>query len=305
MKTNTTILMNYLRITVYLMFLLLTTHVMAGSVSLYLENDCLEKMPDSSTSDGYYTAGESIEYESTGNWGLRLKSQIHTPSDKDSNQPDYSDRPYCGLLYGEYFKKIYKDNHENRYSIGIGVVGPVSGGEWIQTELHTLIRSSPPMGWKYQIDNELVAQIAYYRTYSLFIGKYIEFRPYIGANLGNYLMNIELGNTIRIGWNIPKNFNPTIRSVADNFWDNICVYGFVGGKAYGVVRNMSLDGNLFKENTITVEKEYIVGDGLLGLCVGMYGFEITVTHVERTGEFTTQGRDAKFDSLQIFFLLSL
>lgn len=287
-------------IVVFIIIICIHEFCYADSVSFYLENDFLEKMPDSSTSDGYYSAGESIQYESDKNWGLRLKSQIYTPSDKDSDQPDYSDRPYCGLLYGEYFKKTYCNNYENLYTIGLGVVGPASGGEWLQTEFHKLIKSKPPMGWKYQIYNEPVVQIGYYRTYSLFLNKYIEFRPYAGANLGNYLINAELGNVVRAGWNLPKNFDPVIRSTPrGNFWNNIYAYGFVGGKAYGVARNMSLDGNTFKESIVTVDKEYVVGDGLIGICIGIYNFEITATHIERTHEFQTQTRDSRFDSFQI------
>jgi hypothetical protein len=62
---------------------------------------------------------------------------------------------------------------------------------------------------------------------------------------------------------------------------------------------MSLDGNTFQDNVVTVDKEYIVGDGLIGLCFGIYNFEITASHVEKSKEFQTQERDARFDSLQI------
>ena len=280
-------------------FFLLIKNIYSDSFSLYEENDFLEKDTSGDVTDGFYTQGLQLRYENDANWGLKIGQQIYTPSNKDSDQPQYGDRPYCGWAHAEYFKKLYQENYEQVFEIGLGVVGPASGGEWIQTEFHKLIHSSPPLGWKYQIYTEPTLQFAYYRTYSLFLNKYIEFRPYAGANLGNYLINAELGNIVRAGWNLPKNFDPVIRSVArGSFWNNIYAYGFVGGKAYGVARNMSLDGNTFRESIVTVDKEYVVGDGLAGLCLGIYNFELTFSHVERTREFQSQTRDERFDSFQ-------
>lgn len=288
------------KIVVCLMFFLLVKNTNADSISLYEENDFLEKDAFGSVTDGFYTQGFQCRYENDNNWGIKLGQQIYTPSNKDDPNPQFGDRPYCGWLHGEYFKKIYRDNCEQVFEIGIGIVGPASGAEWVQTEFHKLIKSNIPLGWDYQIYTEPTIQFAYYRTYSFFFGRYVELRPHVGANLGNYLLNAELGATVRAGWNIPKNFGPVVRSVArGGFWNNIYAYGFVGSKGYGVARNMSLDGNTFKESIVTVDKEYVVGDGLIGICIGIYNFEITATHIERTHEFQTQTRDSRFDSFQI------
>ena len=274
----------------------------ANQISLYEENDCLEKN-NGDVTDGYYTQGFSVRYEDDANWGLKLSQQIYTPENKDDPNPQYNDRPYAGWLHGEWFKKTFNENYENYYEIGLGIVGPASGGEWVQTEVHKLIKSSPPMGWKWQLNNEPTMQLAYYRTYSIFACEYIEFRPYAGVNLGNALTDAEMGNIIRLGYNIPKNFDPVIRSVKKDgsFMNNTYAYTFVGGKVYGVARNIFLDGNTFSDNEVTVDKENIVGDALLGLCLGVYNVEVTITHVERTKEFETQTRNNRFDSIQLCY----
>jgi hypothetical protein len=276
----------------------------SASLSIYEENDVLEPDGKGSNVDGYYTQGLQFKYENDNNWGIKLAQQIYTPENKDDPNPQYGDRPYAGWLHSEFFKKTYKENYENYYEIGLGIVGPYSLAEEAQIEIHKLIGSHPPMGWKYQLNNEPTLQLAYYRTYSLFVNKYIEFRPYAGANLGNALTDVELGNIIRVGYNLPKNFDPVIKAFKlenKSFLDNIYAYGFLGGKAYGVARNIFLDGNTFSDNIVTVDKENVVGDGLIGLCIGIYNFEVTATHVERTDEFKTQIRPEKFDSLQIHY----
>lgn len=242
-----------------------------------------------------------MRYENDNNWGLKLAQQIYTPENKDDPNPQYNDRPYAGWIHGEYFKRIFKDNYEDYYEIGLGIVGPASLAEETQTEFHKLLNMALPMGWKWQLNNEPTLQLAYYRTYSIFLNNYIEFRPYGGANLGNALCNIELGNIVRFGYNLPKIFDPVIREFKKekSFWDKTYVYGFVGGKVYGVARNIFLDGNTFSHNEVTVNKENVVGDGLGGICFGIYRFEFTFTHIERTDEYRTQTRAERFDSIQL------
>ncbi len=275
----------------------------AGKFSLYEENDVLVSDGKGSNNDGYYTQGFQMKYQNYNNWGLKLAQQIYTPENKDDPNPQYGDRPYAGWLHGEFFKKTYEENYENYYEIGLGIVGPASLAEDTQSGFHKIFGMNLPMGWKYQLNNEPTLQLAYYRTYSLFVNKYMEFRPFAGVNLGNALTDVEIGNILRVGYNIPKkDFDPVIHAYKNekkSFWDKVYAYGFVGGKVYGVARNIFLEGNTFSDNIVTVDPNRVVGDGLGGLCLGLYNFEISFTHIYRTDEFKTQTRPEIFDALQI------
>ena len=271
-------------------------------MSIYEENDVLWGV------DGFYSQGLQLSYLNTNNWGLRLGQQIYTPSNKDSGQPQYGDRPYAGYSSLTFFKDYYRDNNAiDSFEIGSGIVGPYSGGEWCQTEIHKLIKSAPPQGWKYQIYTEPIIQLAYYRTYSIFLNKYMEYRPLGGVNLGNALTDAELGTTVRAGYNIPKRFDPIIRVSASPFdehksiMDQMFGYGFIGVKGKLIARNIFLDGNTFRESIVTVDKVPLVADFYIGASIGLKYVELTYTHVERSQEFYTQTRANRFDSIQVTY----
>jgi hypothetical protein len=273
----------------------------ADSVSIYAENDCLEKMPDDSSSDGYYTAGEQITYHNDDNWGVKIASQIYTPSDKNNPLPEYNDRPYAGWLHLDVYQTYYRENKAiDTFTLGLGVVGPASGGEWIQTEVHKLIDSSPPMGWEYQLKNEPTIQLSSYRMYSVFLNKWMEYRPSAGVDLGNARTDLALGNTIRTGYNIPNDFDPVIKKIK-SFQDEFYAYAFVSCNGQLVLHDIFLDGNTFKDNEVTVDKKPLVADFHFGISLGLKYIDVTVTHVERTKEFETQTRDNRFDSIQISY----
>jgi hypothetical protein len=64
--------------TVLLVVILMTTGLIcwSDSVSIYTENDVWQY------TDGWYTSGQAIEYQSDDLWGLKIAQEIYTPASK-------------------------------------------------------------------------------------------------------------------------------------------------------------------------------------------------------------------------------
>jgi hypothetical protein len=88
-----------------------------------------------------------------------------TPDDIELRHPKKGDLSYAGLLfYNDSFIHVY-DDHADRIGVTIGVVGPSSGAEWSQKNVHEVIGSDRPAGWPEQIKDEIVFQFSRARSW--------------------------------------------------------------------------------------------------------------------------------------------
>lgn len=283
-----------------LALVLATSRLFADSFSIYEENDCLEKDSSGSTIDGYYTQGLQLQYENDSQWGIKMAQQIYTPENKDSDKPQYGDRPYAGYLHGAWYKNFVKDNQNDYLKIDIGIIGPASLAEETQKEFHRWFKMAQPQGWQYQLRNEPALNVAYYKSCAYRFNKWIEFNPLAGANGGNVLIDAEIGSFIRCGYNMPRLFNPTIFSFSSTKEDSFFIYTFAGVIGQAIAYDHLLDGSLFQDEQVTVKHNTFVANGSIGAAVGYRGFELSIAHTEITEQWNTQpNRYAKYDSIKI------
>lgn len=288
-----------------LMLLTTASVCMADSISIYEENDVLEKDSSGSTVDGFYTQGLQFQYENDNHWGLKLGQQIFTPENKDSSLPQYGDRPYAGYLHGAYFQHFLAGQQDDYIQVDVGVIGPASCAEQVQDGFHRMCGMARPQGWKYQLKNEPTLNLAYFKSYSHRFYPWLEYKPFAGVNAGNVLVDAEIGNFIRAGYNLPRSFNPTIYSFsAENRRmkdKSFFAYAFAGVVGQAIAYDHLLDGSLFQDEQVTVRHNNLVANGSIGVAAGYGAFELTFTHVEVTEQFSGQARFNKYDSIKIAY----
>ena len=102
-----------------------------------------------------------FEKETAKGWKIVLGQQIWTPEDIESTTPVEDERPYAGLLFLETSVYQYSPNRTDQYSFMLGTVGPNSLAEQGQKFIHGIIGSDEPMGWDYQIENQIVFNLGY------------------------------------------------------------------------------------------------------------------------------------------------
>lgn len=143
---------------------------------------------------------------------ISLMEIMITPDDIESSVPVYDDVPYSGTLALHFSLFAWNDTELDDFHVGIGVVGPSSGAEQIQKGIHTLTGNTDPAGWDHQLGNHLIFNLGYlhgvrsYETQLTDTVKMEWFNSYF-ADIGNYYIGAGAGTLLRIGSNVPRNFD--------------------------------------------------------------------------------------------------
>jgi len=136
----------------------------------------------------------------------------------------------------------------------------------------------------------------------------------LGAGLGNLFIGAHAGAQIRFGWNLPNDFGKSlIRPGSDTNappdklhpgsskpFHRLGVHVFAGVDGAYVLRNLTLDGNTFRESH-SVDREPIVGTFIAGVGFNVYRFKISFSHVYQTKAFKTQKDEEEYGSMTLSF----
>lgn len=144
-------------------------------------------------------------------WGLKVTQRMWTPSEIKIDVPQPYDRPYAGLLQFEQHTAFYSSNIAQKSWLALGVIGPASGTEQLQGNIHKLLGASTPLGWDYQIENTPTIELAYEIDYLLLRGSapldsQFEISAFNHNTLGNVRSDINVGLTLRWGVNLEQSF---------------------------------------------------------------------------------------------------
>jgi lipid A 3-O-deacylase len=224
------------------------------------------------------------------NLGLVLGQNMYTPQDILATNLITDDRPYAGWLYtgAVLLRRGVTPTHHipvmDSFELDLGIVGPEAlAGEGQRTVHSWRFPDDIPQGWHNQLKTEPGLLLKGARLWRLSPGgadRFVDLIPHVGAQLGNIQVSAAAGATLRLGWNLPRDFGiQTIDSTASVHGGTTSSdpsFGFhVFGRAEGraVARNLFLDGNSFRDGP-NVEKEPFVTDFSWG-----FAFQIT-RHIE-------------------------
>ncbi len=245
------------------------------------------------------------------NVGFAIGQNMYTPINKLSYSAIPGDWPYAGLLYGSLiFQRRGTTGNSvptlDSYELDIGVVGPASFAKDIQRQWHRWIAGDLPQGWANQLKNEPGLELKCARYWRLTpnekVGRYFDFVPHVGADIGNIRLDANAGGFLRFGYNLPQDFGvslidgtaPSIAPVKTEKGRWFSCHIFVGGEGRIVGRDIFLDGNSFA-HSLSVNKENLVGDFMWGGGFMLFQhFEANFTGVIRGDRFENQpgGTDA-------------
>lgn len=295
------------------------------TLTFQIEND------DVGGSDRHYTSGNRLACAGSmpgiikrqlqplvpdgmeGRFGSRygLGYNFYTPD--DISEPDLieDDQPYAGWLYLDFGfdTEVRSASGDIRYldnlSLQVGVVGPLAGGEEVQTFSHDVLNATEPEGWDNQLDNEPGINYFYDRQWT---GLWrqpltveaepsslaIDMTPKLGAALGNIYTHAATGMTFRLGrFETDDHGPPAIRpsfTGSDRFprTGGFSTYLFGGVEGRVVARNIFLDGNSFDSDSPSVDKKTLVGEARFGMAMTYGDVHLSYTHVLRSREFDGQ-----------------
>lgn len=186
-----------------LIWLLVPLTVLADGVSFTWENDVVYDH------DYGYTNGVKLTYVVGDAAGDRVSHSavqtMYTPRELDIAEPQPDERPWAGTLYYEWLRLRPEKNTERRLGIQIGVMGPSSYAEDVQTWVHEQIASTIPLGWNNQLGDRPLLSAFYGHRRRLADGKWYDVLGDTYAQLGTVTSFAGAGLELRAGL-LPDNF---------------------------------------------------------------------------------------------------
>lgn len=218
------------------------------------------------------------------------------------------DAPYVGLLAWNGQLSAYDEFSSDQLSLTLGLVGPLAGGEFVQTKVHQAIASKPPKGWDNQINNELVFRLQAQRLWrvydhSLGLG---EFDLITGLNggFGNLRSDIGAGIGLRWGSALADSFSSAsafpiqkINSV------NAGAYGwyfFVNTSAFYVANDIFINGNTFQDSHSVSLIHQQIGISA-GIVANFYQWNVVYTLFRQSDEYQGQNETSRYGSITVSY----
>ncbi len=235
-------------------------------------------------------------------FGLFLGQNIYTPRIINTALPQPFDRPWAAWLYVGGVAQAVQGDRLQTVELDLGLIGPAALGKPVQTEWHKLIGVDTPQGWGNQLHNEPGVLLAYLEKWRYGAATGLQAVPHFGATVGNVMSLARVGGIVRVGQNMsgfgPDTIEPggamlqrTRRSDSQSQskgsdpksyeW-----YVFAGIDGRLVGRNIFLDGNTFRDSA-AVDRRLFVHDLKAGFSLRIAPLRVSLTHVQRSAEFTT------------------
>ena len=238
---------------------------------------------------------------------------IFTPDVITTPNPDPTDRPYAGWLNLETGIIAEGIDHVDIWTLGIGVTGDPSLGEWGQKRIHEIVNSPEPLGWDTQLPTEPTFQLTYSRAWlpeeQDFLGTSLKLdvQPRMTLSAGTAFVYADLGAIVRVGSQLGRDLTPSRNTMgivgADYFeeTENIEWYVYAGAQGRAIVHNMFLDGGVFNSFDRQVNSRNFIGDFQTGIVVTFGKWRLAGFNTIRTQEFVGQGELDIYGGVQLSF----
>jgi lipid A 3-O-deacylase len=184
---------------------------------------------------------------------VELGQEIYTPVD-DAVVNLFYDRPYAGWLYAGYSAHVSTPVEDRVTTIRVGVVGPPSMAQGVQTAFHRLFPwARHPVGWDTQLRFEPGVIASYSRNYLLgtqaIPSRVLQLVPEWKVSVGNVLTGASVAGSARIGYHLSNPWFVSSGASPGRF----SIFAFGKEREDLVLHDIFLDGNTFR-NGRSVER---------------------------------------------------
>ncbi|AWK86393.1 lipid A deacylase LpxR family protein [Azospirillum thermophilum] len=303
------------------------------SIGFWIDNDLFGGNTDRYYTNGfqfYYFSGDRptygsidwladlvpwIEPDGVRRYGFAFGQNIYTPSNLRARNPDPTDRPYAGWLYGRLSILNEAPRAVDRIDLDLGMVGPASLAEQTQKAVHKVVRGATyPEGWRYQLRDEPGVVLGYEHVWRGERPNTLgplewDLSPHVAGSVGNVLTMGAAGATLRLGGNMPAPVGALVMRPTSSipYQDSdgrqsgtrgFSWYVYTSAEGRAVGRNIFLDGNSDKPGR-SVEKRTLVGAVQAGVALRYGRYGLTYAQTIQTPEFEGQKSLTNYGSLRL------
>jgi len=214
------------------------------------------------------------------------------------------DAPYVGLLAWQVNMTAYDNYISDQLSLTFGIVGPLAGAEFVQTQLHDRIDSDQPLGWNNQIDNEAVFRLQakrLWRSFALPMGTTeIDVITGVNVGVGNLSSESTAGIAVRWGQQLQSSFSSSSPFAVQklngltgtpNGW-----YIFANISGSYVLNDIFIDGNTFKDSH-SVDLIHWQTFATIGAQFNLSDWSIIYSLMYSSDQYQSQSEDTRFGTL--------
>jgi hypothetical protein len=255
-----------------------------------------------SATDRYYTQGVRLELilkalkhnplsylllpvnrSSRKYYGLAFERDGFTPRSIRKDSIYLNERPYAGISYLSSFL-ISLDGKENQKLsnyIDLGIIGPNSLGAEEQKFIHKKLDNIQPLGWEYQIANDIIINYKLRYEKGIIDHKNVEVVGSLEARLGTLYDDLSVGSMIRLGrfQKYFENLGTSKYSSDKKFQCYVTLHGALKGVAY----NASMQGGMLNRSSVYILRadqiNRIVGTGSAGIVLAYKRVSVEYTKV--------------------------
>ncbi len=230
---------------------------------------------------------------------VEVGQKIFTPR-LDGPVPVPGQRPYAGWLYASGTARVLSRLSERTVGVELGVTGPPSLAETVQTRFHEAAGLWQPEGWGSQLAFEPAVAVRAGGARLLaeeHAGgvRVATLAPRWGAAVGNLLTGASAGVEAQLGYGVPHPWaGPARRD------PRVAVFATGAVRGEWVVRSLFLDGNTFRDGP-RVEKRTLVGEMEVGAGLRAGGVSVAFRVVTRGREYLTEPDAHRYSTISVAY----
>lgn len=186
-------------------------------------------------------------------YGLRIRQDCFTPRSIRHDSIFVGERPYAGVIYlSDYLISVNTESRTRLTTIlDIGVMGPVAKAAETQKNIHKWLKNIQPLGWEYQLEQDIVLNYYLGIEKGFFSKKHIEMLYMANARAGTMYDDVSAGIQVRTGImpsyfaHLGLHYNSVIPKQ-----NKFQCFVFGKGEVKTVVYNATLQGGMFNKNSV-------------------------------------------------------
>jgi len=222
-------------------------------------------------------------------YGIAFERDGFTPRSIRHDSIYFGERPYCGTSFLSFFRiSIDKEKQQRLYSrLDLGILGPASLGKEEQQYIHRKLKNIQPLGWEYQVANDVVLNYTLQYEKGFLMRKHVEFTGLLEARAGTLYDDVSMGGTLRMGW--MHGYFDGLGLSKDGSRNKFQCYIFLREKVKAVGYNATMQGGVFNKSSIYTlrvgEISRVVGTAYVGIVIAYKRVSIEYTKAYITQEF--------------------
>jgi hypothetical protein len=183
-------------------------------------------------------------------YGLAFERDGFTPRSIRHDSIYFGERPYAGLSYLSSFIMSLDSvkNQKMTSCLDLGIIGPASLGAEEQMFIHKKLNNIQPLGWEYQIANDVVINYKVKYEKGLIQSKSFEVIGLVEGRAGTLYDDLSLGGTIRVGR--LKNYFADLGTARFSRNRKLQFYFLLQGALKGVAYNATMQGGAFNHSSV-------------------------------------------------------